>query len=90
MFDMKYLFPGQSKNFDFLLSLQTTQGHSGALWWCGSSAGGHPSVPAWLDLHHPMWQLVLDCALVTEARDGKGNPTFQAVGHQAFSEEFVA
>lgn len=30
MFDMKYLFPGQLKYFDFLLLLQTTQGHSGA------------------------------------------------------------
>lgn len=96
---LKYLFPGQSKNFDFLLSLQTTQWHSGALWWFGSSAGGHPSAPAWLGLHHPMWQRVPDCALVTEARDGKGNPTFllkvpqpgcRTPASQAFSEEFVA
>lgn len=77
MFDLKYLFPGQSKYFDFLLlSLLTTQRHSGALWWCGGSAGGHPSAPAWLGLCHPLWQGVLDCALATEARDGKENPTF--------------
>lgn len=52
MFDMKYLFPGQSKYLDFPLSLQPTQWHSGASSWCGSSAGGHPSAPAWLGLHH--------------------------------------
>lgn len=74
---MKYIFPGQSKYFDFLLlSLLTAQWHSGALWWCGGSAGGHPSALAWLRLHHPMWQGVLDCALVTEPRFGKENPTF--------------
>lgn len=72
-----YFFPGQSKYFDFLLlSLLTPQWHSSALWWCGGSAGGDPSAPAWLGLHHPTWQGVFDCALVTEARSGKENPTF--------------